>query len=722
MGQIIDFFEKLFSADNWPARWHIGIWTELHGWMYIGSNVAIGAAFFVIAIALMQFLRKKPGLRIPSVYFLFGAFILFNGITSIMDAILFWWPAYRLNAFLQLILAVLSWITVVAIYKYMPVALKLRTSKEFEEEIIKHTKAELKFMGLLESAPDSKVITDGEGIILMVNAQTERLFGFARKEIIGKSVEILIPERFHQKHIVHRHGYAEDPKIRAMGIGLDLYARRKDGSEFPVEISLSPLKLPEEDSIMIISSIRNITMRKEIEAEIIKLNANLEQLVVERTTELELALKNEKAALEEMNQNHKRLAFLTEASNILASSVDYSETLINLAKMITPDIADWCSIDEVEADGKMKRIVVSHIDPEKVRFVYELIRKYPPDINAPRGLYEVVRSHKSELYHQIPDVYIESIAQNQEHLSLMHQLGLKSSILVPLLSRDKIYGVLTLVMSESGRLFDEMDLEFAVELARRATLAIENAQLYKEMQDSNTELEHRVAKRTMELEAINKELEAFSYSVSHDLRAPLRSIDGFSNKIVKNYGELLDDQGKDYFTRVIKASQNMGHLIDDLLKLARFSRIEMHMEEINLSVLAQAIATELKESNPERKVKFNIQVDMIAFGDKNLIQIALQNMMNNAWKYSKNQPDTLIEFGKTLKDEQTIYFIRDNGVGFDMNYVDKLFGAFQRLHSQSEFEGTGIGLATVQRIIRRHQGTIWAESAVNKGTTFFFTL
>ena len=722
MGQIVDFFEQLFSADNWPARWHIGTWTELHGWMYIGSDLASGAAFFVIVVALIQFLRKKPHLRIPPVYYLFGAFILFNGITSIMDAILFWWPAYRLNALLQLILAVLSWITVVAIFKFMPVAIRLRTSKEFEEEIIKHTKSELKFMGLLESAPDAKVITDGNGKILMVNAQTERLFGFPRKEIIGKSVELLIPDRYYEKHLAHRQDYVGDPKVSGWGIGLDLYARRKDKSEFPVEISLSPLKLPEEEGIMIISSIRNITRRKETEAEINKLNANLEQLVVERTKELELALSNEKTAREEMNENHRRLAFLTGASNILASSIDYSETLISLAQIITPDIADWCSFDEVDQDGRMNRIVVSHSDSDKVRFVTELVAKYPADVNAPRGIYKVARTRQPELHHLIPDDYLESVAQDQEHLRLMQQLGFRSAILVPLLSRDKIYGVLTLVMSESGRLFDEKDLDFGVELGRRTALAIENAKLYKEMQASNIELEHRVAKRTMELEAINKELEAFSYSVSHDLRAPLRSIDGFSNKILKEYNELFDEQGKDYFLRVMKASRHMGHLIDDLLKLARFSRIQMHLEEINLSVLAESIVLELKESSPERKVRFRIQDNMIAYGDRNLIQIALQNMLNNAWKYSRNVPEADIEFGTMKEDGQVTYFIRDNGVGFDMNYVDKLFGAFQRLHSQSEFEGTGIGLATVQRIIRRHQGNIWAESEVNKGTTFFFTI
>lgn len=721
MDNVFEFFEKLFDADSWPARWYCGRWTEFHGWLYIGSDVAIWAAYFVIPVFLIRFLKKKPNIPLPSVFWLFGAFILFCGLTHLMDAVIFWWPDYRLSALLRFITAVVSWVTVLALYRFFPVALALRTSKEFENELLEKKKSEAKFRGLLESAPDAIVLVDTGGKIQLVNAQTENIFGFSRDEIIGKEVEFFVPERFRQKHVEHRQGFHANPRTRGMGIGMPLFGKRKDNSEFPVEISLSPVELEDEGTI-VLAAIRDITEHKKRENEIIKLNEELDKRVKERTEELEHSLQKEKTARSEALLNQYRLKLLSEASTVLTTSLDYTETLKNLANLITPKIADWCAIDEVKADGTVNRLVVTHADPQKVRLAYDLARKYPAAASARYGVNHVVSTCEPELYPTISDELIEAVAQNKEHLGLIKELGLKSAILMPISGRDKIYGVMTLVLAESGRLFGKDDLSFIKELARRTALAIENAKLYKKSRDINAELEKRVEKRTMELEAINKELEAFSYSVSHDLRAPLRSIDGFSNKILKDYIDLLDDTGKDYFMRVKNASNRMGTLIDDLLKLSKLSRVELLMETTNLSDIAESIAMELKSTNMERKVDFLIRKEMIATVDRNLMQIALQNLLGNAWKYSKNQPHAKIEFGTMEKDKQTVYFMRDNGVGFDMKYVDKLFGAFQRLHSVLDYEGTGIGLATVSRIIHRHRGTIWAEAEVNKGATFFFTL
>jgi PAS domain S-box-containing protein len=227
---------------------------------------------------------------------------------------------------------------------------------------------------------------------------------------------------------------------------------------------------------------------------------------------------------------------------------------------------------------------------------------------------------------------------------------------------------------------------------------------------------------TRQLTASNKELEAFCYSVSHDLRAPLRSINGFSKALMEDCSDKLDSQGKNYLQRVMAASQYMGQLIDDLLNLSRITRSEARCKTVDLSALAKKIVTELREAQPERQAEFVIHERLIANGDPQLLRIALMNLLSNAWKFTRNRPCARIELGVTRHDEKPVYFVRDNGVGFDMAFVNKLFGAFQRLHATSEYEGTGIGLATVQRIINRHGGQIWAEGAVDQGATFYFTI
>jgi signal transduction histidine kinase len=229
-----------------------------------------------------------------------------------------------------------------------------------------------------------------------------------------------------------------------------------------------------------------------------------------------------------------------------------------------------------------------------------------------------------------------------------------------------------------------------------------------------------------ELEATNRELEAFSYSVSHDLRAPLRSIDGFSQILIEDYADEIDEEGKDYLGRVRAASQRMGHLIDDILGLSRVTRGTMSRERLDLGALATEVAEELRETRPERKVEFSAQKGLEVWGDPKLLRVALANLIGNAWKFTEKSPEARIEFGRdeelSRKGRVPVYYVRDNGAGFDMTYANKLFGAFQRLHGAEEFEGTGIGLATVQRVVHRHGGRIWAEGEVDRGATFYFTL
>src|SRR5216683_266801 len=242
------------------------------------------------------------------------------------------------------------------------------------------------------------------------------------------------------------------------------------------------------------------------------------------------------------------------------------------------------------------------------------------------------------------------------------------------------------------------------------------------LRKAHDELEQNVQERTAQLAASNKELEAFSYSVSHDLRAPLRGIDGFSLALLEDYADRLDADGKDYLHRVRAATQRMGILIDDLLSLSRVTRTEMRLEKADLGLIARSVAEELQKTQPERRAEFRIEEDLGAFVDSHLIRITLENLLGNAWKFTSKRESACIEFGRTQRDGGFTYYVRDDGAGFDPTYADRLFGAFQRLHDKNDFPGTGVGLATVQRIIHRHGGRIWAESAVERGATFYFTL
>jgi PAS domain S-box-containing protein len=363
--------------------------------------------------------------------------------------------------------------------------------------------SEARFRKLLELAPDAIVIVNAAGRMVLVNSQTQTLFGYAEAEMLDQPVEILLPEAARARHEQHRGDYVGAPRARPMGVGLELAGQRKDGTEFPVEISLSPMQT--DEGLLVMSAIRDVTARTRTEAHIKALNEDLER-------------------------------------------------------------------------------------------------------------------------------------------------------------------------------------------------------------------------RVAELAAVNREIEAFSYSVSHDLRAPLRSIDGFSQALLEECGDALTGDGRDYLRRVRTATQRMGELIDDLLNLARVTRREMRREPVDLSALARLTLGQLQKTEPDRAVDVAVGDGFVAWGDPHLPRLVLQHLLGNAWKFTSKQAAARIEFGMERHADAPVYYVRDNGVGFDMAYSEKLFGAFQRLHAMTEFPGTGIGLATVQRIVTRHGGRVWAEAAVGTGATFYFTL
>lgn len=363
---------------------------------------------------------------------------------------------------------------------------------------------EVTVRALMESLAQGIVVIDSNRNVLLLNSRAEQMFGYSNTDVVGKSHDYLIPERFLTTHREYMKHYLEHPKTRPMGIGMDLYGKRKDGSEFPIEISLSYIET--KSGILVMALVSDITIRKQIE-----------EVINNRTKELE--------------------------------------------------------------------------------------------------------------------------------------------------------------------------------------------------------------KLNTDLSEANKNLETFSYSVSHDLKGPLQTLIGFSNILLQEYkGKMLDDEGHDYLKRINYNAIKMRRLIEDILTLSKITRQEVKFQIVDLSEIARTIISDLRRDYPERDVNVLIQNDLKVRADVNLITIALNNLLGNAWKFTGKTASPCIEFGTYRKDGKCIYFIKDNGAGFDMNHSEKLFTPFQRLHPDSEYTGTGVGLAIVERVIKRHGGEVWAKGEVGKGATFFFTL
>ena len=306
---------------------------------------------------------------------------------------------------------------------------------------------------------------------------------------------------------------------------------------------------------------------------------------------------------------------------------------------------------------------------------------------------------------------------------ILQQTHVTAAVAEPLLCRNRLLGVVAIDDQGGGRRFTEQDRMRLRLFAAQAAITLDNAQLYAQVRGHAEELERKVEERTRELQTANADLEAFSYSVSHDLRAPLISIDGFSTRLLKKYQTVLGAKGQEYLQHVRVAAHHMTERIDALLALARVGHQTLTLEPVDLSALARIVTAELRQREPDRAAEIHIQEDLVVQGDAPLLRALLENLLGNAWKFTARRRPARIDVGRfSGEGNEAVYFVRDNGAGFDMACTDKLFEAFERLHAADDFPGTGIGLATVERIIRRHRGRVWAEGVVDEGATFFFTL
>jgi signal transduction histidine kinase len=304
---------------------------------------------------------------------------------------------------------------------------------------------------------------------------------------------------------------------------------------------------------------------------------------------------------------------------------------------------------------------------------------------------------------------------------LLAKEGIDSRVAVPLIVRGKVIGAMTLA-SKKPDAYKKGDVEVLESLADQVGISMHNAMMYNKVGEYAATLEKRVKERTGQLEAANKELEAFSYSVSHDLRAPLRSIDGFSQIVTEEYSNKLDAEGRRILNVIRSNTQKMGELITDLLDLSRVTRDEMKTVRVDMATLANSVFREIASPDVQRKYSLSIEALPDAYGDPSLLRQVWRNLISNAIKFTATKDVRRIDIGTRSEDGMTVYSIRDSGVGFDPQYTHKLFGVFQRLHTTEEFEGTGVGLAIVQRIVHRHGGRVWAEGRIGEGATFYFAL
>lgn len=617
---------------------------------------------------------------------------------------------------------------------------RIKTEQELKE-------SETRFSSIIEQTVDAMFISDFHGNIHTINRKACEKLGYTREELVKMNISEI------DVNPISKIEFKEQWKDLVAGEvhTIETRHKRKNGRTFPVEVSIGLYNYSNKKSIL--GFARDITDRKQAEELLrksensvrAKLNAillpegNLEVLSLEEVLDIQ--------AISKIMENIFKLTGVSVALGDLEGKALAAFGWQDICTQYHRANSESCK-NCTESDT----ILASKVEPGK----YQLYKCKNNlwDLSTPIhvGNRHVGNIFIGQFFFKDETPELTLFKKQAELYGFNETEYLLALERVPRLSRETVNALAVFYAQ-----FSTMISNLSYSSIRFAKIAHKQKQSEDEIKQLNEELESKVMIRTAELEkkskdlidsqnallnivedlnekseqlqekttaleAVNKELESFSYSVSHDLRAPLRGIDGFSQALLEDYSEILDEQGKNYLSRVRNGTQKMALLIDEMLNLSRLGRVIMKPIDVKLSEMVQSISEDLQGSEPHRSAQFVIKPDIVCTADQTLISVVLQNLLENAWKFTSKKEKTVIEFSQIANEGKVTYFVRDNGAGFNMDYANKLFTPFQRLHNISEFPGTGIGLTTVQRIIHRHKGELWAEGEVDKGAVFYFTL
>jgi PAS domain S-box-containing protein len=578
---------------------------------------------------------------------------------------------------------------------------------------------------MVDVALDCIITADHRGVITEFNPAAEATFRYRKDEVIGRRMaDVIVPPSYREAHVRGIERYLKTGEAHVLGRRIEITAMRSDGSEFPVELAI--LRVPIEGPPVFTAYLRDLTERKKLEGE---------------------------------------QRFLLRASEQLASSLDYETTIASIAKLAVPDLADWCVVDVLERDGRIKRVAVAHKNPDKVREVERLRAKYPSDPDAPVGVARVLRTGEPEFASEIPDTLLRQAARDEEHLQILKDLGLRSYLIVPLRGRDTTFGALTLVYAESERRFEQHDLDVATELARRIGTAIENARLLQESEEAGHQFEQQAAE--MEIQATemehtqdqmvlaNRELEALNFqllektaevrealkeaqeanraksdflaTISHELRTPLNAISGYTELLSMGIRGPVNDAQKADLERINVSQAHLLAIINDILKFAKLEsgQFEMTIEDFPIDESLSAADELVRPQLDAKQLKYRyVKGDraVTVHADRERFNQIILNLLANAVKFTSEGGEITLSWEQ--RGEQVLTHVTDTGIGIAESQLERIFDPFVQVDASTtrRSEGVGLGLAISRELARQMRGDVTVKSRPGAGSIFTLVL